>query len=126
MSAVQKSAYRPKKGRKEETDRVATDGGYDRFPELTEFSPVGEKVALVHLGKLLVLHLFDVGARRKGLFGPGQDDASDRVVAREGPEGGVELVEQGRVERCHECKVGGMVRLKRRGPKERRKGGTDR
>ena len=54
---------------------------------------MGEKVALVHFGKLLVLHLFDVGAGRKGLFGPGQDDASDRVVGREGAEGSVELVE---------------------------------
>lgn len=83
-----------------QTHSIAADSRNNRLPELTQLGPVREKVSLVHLGELLVLHLLDVGAGGKGLVGAGQDDAADAVIGRKGAEGRVELVEQSRVQGC--------------------------
>jgi hypothetical protein len=40
----------------------------------------GDEVVEVAVHIALGQHLLDVGARRKGLFGPGQDDRADRVI----------------------------------------------
>lgn len=82
------------------THSVAADCGNDGLAEPAQLCPVSEEVSRVHLCKLLVLHLLDVGTGGKGLVGPGKDDSADRVVGREGAQGRVDLVEEGRVERC--------------------------
>ena len=89
------------------THGVAADGGDDGLAEVAQLCPVSEEVARVDLGELLVLHLLDVGAGGKGLIRAGEDDGADRVVGREGAQGRVDLVEQGRVEGCEQ--FGGSV-----------------
>lgn len=85
---------------KSSTYRIPTHRRDNRLPKRTHFGPVRQKVSLVHLSELLVLHLLDVCSRRKGFLGAGEDDGADRVVGGKGAEGGVELVEKHRIEGC--------------------------
>ena len=56
-------------------------------------SQPAKKLAAVHVGEALRLHLLDVGARGEGLFAAGQDQAALAVVGVIGGEGGDQFLE---------------------------------
>src|SRR5205807_196760 len=64
--------------------RVACNRGNGRFAALGDaVTADGGEIAGEHVDEGLRLHLLDIGARGKGLFAAGQENASDLVVGFE-------------------------------------------
>ncbi len=61
--------------------------------------PAAKEIGEVTVDEIEPLHLLDVGAGGKGLFGAGKDDGADGPVGVEGLQRGIELAHQHRIQR---------------------------